>query len=86
VLGFALAIAPVGAYLAIAGAWSEPAENYAVQLGAVLTPLAADPSLAPNHSFANNLTAIQPAPNISLQGTPGQAYFHASDSRAARRP
>jgi 4-hydroxybenzoate polyprenyltransferase len=36
VLGFALAIAPVGAYLAIAGRWSEPASALLVLAGAVL--------------------------------------------------
>jgi 4-hydroxybenzoate polyprenyltransferase len=36
VLGFALAIAPVGAYLAIAGAWSEPAGGLLALAGAVL--------------------------------------------------
>lgn len=36
VLGFALAIAPVGAYLAIAGAWSRPAGALLVLAGGVL--------------------------------------------------
>lgn len=36
VLGFALAIAPVGAYLAIAGRWSEPAGALLALAGAVL--------------------------------------------------
>jgi 4-hydroxybenzoate polyprenyltransferase len=36
VLGFALAIAPVGAYLAIAGRWSEPAGVLVALAGAVL--------------------------------------------------
>jgi 4-hydroxybenzoate polyprenyltransferase len=36
VLGFALAIAPVGAYLAIAGRWSEPAGMLAALAAAVL--------------------------------------------------
>jgi 4-hydroxybenzoate polyprenyltransferase len=36
VLGFALAIAPVGAYLAIAGRWSEPAVALLALAGAVL--------------------------------------------------
>ncbi len=36
VLGFALAIAPVGAYLAIAGAWSEPWTALLALAGAVL--------------------------------------------------
>lgn len=36
VLGFALAIAPVGAYLAIAGRWSEPAGVLLALAGAVL--------------------------------------------------
>lgn len=36
VLGFALAIAPVGAYLAIAGRWSEPPAALVVLAGAVL--------------------------------------------------
>lgn len=36
VLGFALAIAPVGAYLAIAGTWSDPALALLVLAGAVL--------------------------------------------------
>lgn len=36
VLGFALAIAPVGAYLAIAGRWSEPAGTLLLLAGAVL--------------------------------------------------
>jgi 4-hydroxybenzoate polyprenyltransferase len=36
VLGFALAIAPVGAYLAIAGGWSEPPVSLVVLTGAVL--------------------------------------------------
>jgi 4-hydroxybenzoate polyprenyltransferase len=36
VLGFALAIAPVGAYLAIAGTWSEPVGALLVLAGAVL--------------------------------------------------
>lgn len=36
VLGFALAIAPVGAYLAIAGEWSDPAPALLVLAGAVL--------------------------------------------------
>lgn len=36
VLGFALAIAPVGAYLAIAGRWSEPAAALVVLAAAVL--------------------------------------------------
>lgn len=36
VLGFALAIAPVGAYLAVAGRWSEPAGALLVLAGAVL--------------------------------------------------
>ncbi len=37
VLGFALAIAPVGAYLAISGRWSEPVAVLVVLAGAVLT-------------------------------------------------
>ncbi|HEV2147145.1 MAG TPA: UbiA-like polyprenyltransferase [Longimicrobiaceae bacterium] len=37
VLGFALAIAPVGAYLAIAGEWSRPPAALLVLAGAVLT-------------------------------------------------
>jgi 4-hydroxybenzoate polyprenyltransferase len=37
VLGFALAIAPVGAYLAIAGEWSRPPATLLVLAGAVLT-------------------------------------------------
>jgi 4-hydroxybenzoate polyprenyltransferase len=36
VLGFALAIAPVGAYLAVAGAWSEPWQALLVLAGGVL--------------------------------------------------
>jgi len=36
VLGFALAIAPVGAYLAVAGRWSEPVAALVVLAGAVL--------------------------------------------------
>jgi 4-hydroxybenzoate polyprenyltransferase len=36
VLGFALAIAPVGAYLALAGEWSDPAPALLVLAGAVL--------------------------------------------------
>ena len=36
VLGFALAIAPVGAYLAVAGEWSEPAGVLVALAGAVL--------------------------------------------------
>jgi 4-hydroxybenzoate polyprenyltransferase len=36
VLGFALAIAPVGAYLAVAGEWSDPAPALLVLAGAVL--------------------------------------------------
>ena len=36
VLGFALAIAPVGAYLAISGAWSQPAGGLLALAGAVL--------------------------------------------------
>jgi 4-hydroxybenzoate polyprenyltransferase len=36
VLGFALAIAPVGAYLAVAGRWSEPAGMLVALAGAVL--------------------------------------------------
>lgn len=36
VLGFALAIAPVGAYLAVAGRWSEPAGSLLALAGAVL--------------------------------------------------
>ncbi|MDP9348254.1 MAG: putative 4-hydroxybenzoate polyprenyltransferase, partial [Gemmatimonadota bacterium] len=36
VLGFALAIAPVGAYLAVAGRWSEPSAVLLVLAGAVL--------------------------------------------------
>lgn len=36
VLGFSLAIAPVGAYLAIVGSWSEPAAALIVLAGAVL--------------------------------------------------
>lgn len=36
VLGFALAIAPVGAYLAISGEWSDPAPALLVLAGAVL--------------------------------------------------
>lgn len=36
VLGFALAIAPVGAYLAISGRWSDPAPALLVLAGAVL--------------------------------------------------
>jgi 4-hydroxybenzoate polyprenyltransferase len=36
VLGFALAIAPVGAYLAIAGSWSDPPAALLVLAGAVL--------------------------------------------------
>jgi 4-hydroxybenzoate polyprenyltransferase len=36
VLGFALAIAPVGAYLAVAGRWSEPAGALLALAGAVL--------------------------------------------------